>query len=131
METKNIFSAAYRQDYFEGYSKGLNPFLQLEFKIHSEAFTSGFTSGREDYEQMNGRIVDGIPKRIVTNKVLEDFLVAGLLGLSFNTDGYTAFQLNIISQWYQSGTEKYDPNQSIYLFAILESNGIAIHSTSL
>ena len=55
---------------------------------------------------MNGYIVDGIPERIVTIKILEDFLLAGILGLSIETEGYTIFQLNVISKWYQSGVEK-------------------------
>ena len=76
---------------------------------------------------MNGCITDGIPQRIVTDKVLEDFLVAGLLGLPIDADGYTLHQINMIEKWYQSGIEKYDPNQSISLFEILEENGILIN----
>jgi len=127
MNTKNIYSPAYRADYFQGYSHGLNPFPQVNYKENSEAFDSGFNSGRIDYEEMNGPIIEGIPLRIVTTKVLEDFLLAGLLGLSIDTEFYTSYQLHIISQWYQSGIEKYDPDQSIYLFEILEENGIQIN----
>jgi hypothetical protein len=124
MNTKNIFDSVYRQEYFEGYSNGINPFPQTNCNKSSEAFNSGFNSGRMDYEEMNGDIKNGIPQRIVTNKVLEDFLLAGLLGLSIDSDGYTAYQLDVIEKWYLSGVEKYDPNQSIYLFEILEENGI-------
>lgn len=127
MDTKNIFSTTYRQDYFQGYSNGQNPFLQIDSQKSSVAFISGFNSGRMDYEEMNGQISKGIPQRIVTIKVLEDFLLAGLLGLSIeDTDDYTLYQLNIIAKWYQSGVEKYDPSQSLYLFEILEENGIQI-----
>jgi len=127
MEIKDIYSPIYRQDYFEGYSHGLDPFKYGNFKKDTEAFATGFTSGRIDYERMNGSISNGIPKRIVTNKILEEFLLAGLLGLSVDTEGYDSFQLAVISKWYQSGIEKYDPAQSIYLFAILEENGIHVH----
>jgi hypothetical protein len=127
MNTKNIYSTAYRQDYFEGYSNGMNPFLQIDNKKNSLAFISGFNSGRMDYEELNGQISKGIPQRTVTIKVLEEFLLAGLLGLSIeDTEGYTAFQLNIIAKWYQSGIEKYDPSQSTYLFEILEEKGIEV-----
>jgi hypothetical protein len=127
MDTKNIFSTAYRQDYFDGHSNGMNPFLQIDSTKSSVAFISGFNSGRMDYEEMNGQISKGIPKRIVTIKVLEEFLLAGLLGLSIeDTDDYTLYQLNIIAKWYQSGVEKYDPSQSVYLFDILEENGIQV-----
>jgi hypothetical protein len=124
---KKIFSPAYRQDYLKGYSIGLNPFQQFNNVKNNEAFVTGFNSGRSDYERMNGYISNGIPQRIVTDKVLEDFLVAGLLGLSFEADGYTLHQINMIEKWYQSGIEKYDPNQSISLLEILEENGILMN----
>jgi len=127
MNTKNIYTTTYRQDYFQGYSNGQNPFLQIDSQKNSVAFISGFNSGRMDYEEMNGQISKGIPQRTVTIKILEEFLLAGLLGLSIeDTDDYTLFQLNIIAKWYQSGVEKYDPSQSVYLFEILEEIGIQI-----
>lgn len=129
MSSKNIFNSVYRQEYFEGYARGINPFPQPEYHKSSDAFDSGFKSGRLYYEEMNGKIKDGIPKIIINNKVLEDFLLAGLLGLSIDTDGYTTFQLDIIEKWYLSGVEKYDPNQSIYLFEILEKNGILMEES--
>jgi hypothetical protein len=124
METKKIFSPVYRQDYFEGYSTGLNPFLQVNSKNKNEAFIAGFNSARLDYERMNGLISDGIPERIVTNEVLEDFLIAGLIGLSVDTVGYTSYQISVIMKWYQSGVEKYDLKQNAILSEILENNGI-------
>jgi hypothetical protein len=125
---KKIFSPAYRQDYVEGYSIGLNPFEPFRSAKLNDAFSTGFRSGRSDYEHMNGRISDGIPPRIVTDKVLEDFLITGLLGLPLDAVGYTSYQMDMIEKWYQSGIEKYDPDQSILLFEILEKNGILIHS---
>ncbi|HNP31752.1 MAG TPA: hypothetical protein PKN96_00510 [Flavobacterium sp.] len=121
----NIFNPVYRQDYLKGYASGLNPYLNaLENK--SNAYNTGFDLGRSEYERLNGKIIHGIPKLIVTNKVLEDFLLAGMLGISINDDGYTAFQIDVISKWYQSGIEKYNPSQSEYLLGILEENGIDI-----
>lgn len=122
---KNIFSPVYREDYLQGFSNGLNPYLNVD-NNKSEAYIFGFNQGRLDYERMNGKIAFGIPKLIVTNKVLEDFLLAGMLGISINDDDYTAFQIDVISKWYQSGIEKYNPSQSSYLLAILEENGIDI-----
>lgn len=121
----NIFNPVYRQDYLQGYSNGLNPYLKIQDN-QNEAHVYGFNQGRLDYERMNGKVIHGIPKLIVTNKVLEDFLLAGMLGISINDDGYTAFQIDVISKWYQSGIEKYNPNQSSYLLGILEDNGIEI-----
>ncbi len=122
---KDIFNPIYRKDYLEGYSTGSNPYIK-EVEHQKEAYTIGFNQARLDYESMNGKISYGIPQLIVTNKVLEDFLLAGILGMSINSDGYTAYQIDVIQKWYQSGVEKYDPNQSIYLMAILEHNGIEI-----
>lgn len=121
----NIFNPIYRQDYLKGYSNGQNPNLEIQSN-QKEAYIYGFNQGRLDYERMNGKVIHGIPKLIVTNKVLEDFLLAGMLGISINDDGYTAFQIDVISKWYQSGIEKYNPNQSSYLLALLEENGIEI-----
>lgn len=127
MASKKKNSISYRQDYFNGYSVGINPFLQNTNKKSSIAYISGFNSGRMDYEEMNGQIAKGIPQRIVTIKVLEEFLLAGLLGLSLeDTDNYSSLQLNVIATWYQSGVEKYDPTQSEYLFDVLQNIGIGI-----
>lgn len=122
---KNIFSPVYRQDYIQGFSNGLNPYLKIK-ENQKDAYVFGFNQGRLDYERMNGKVAYGIPKLIVTNKVLEDFLLAGMLGISINDDDYTAFQIDVISKWYQSGIEKYNPSQSSYLLGILEENGIDI-----
>ena len=76
---------------------------------------------------MNGQISKGIPKRFVTIKVLEEFLLSGLLGLDIEEIGdYTTYQLNVISKWYQSGIEKYDQSHSTYLFEVLEDKGIQV-----
>lgn len=123
----DIFNQVYRKDYFEGYENGLNPFVQLlNCKQTSLAFTSGFTNGRLEYENCNGFINNGIPDKIVTSKVLEEFLLAGILGIKIDADGYTDIQINVIEKWYESGIEKYDPNQNIYLLALLEKNGISL-----
>ena len=127
MESKNIFSTSFCKDYFDGYSNGQNPFLLIDSKISNVAYISGFNSGRLDYEEMNGQISKGIPKRIVTIKVLEEFRLSGLLGLDIEEiSDYTAYQLNVISKWYQSGIEKYDPTHSVYLFEVLEDRGIQV-----
>ena len=121
----DIFNPVYRKDYISGYSSGLNPFLQISsYSQKSQAFISGFDSGRLEYESLNGSVSDGIPNQIVTDRVLEEFLLAGMLGMNIDADGYTPYQINCIEKWYESGVEKYDPNESIYLLALLDSNGI-------
>lgn len=126
MSTQNIYSPTYRKKYFEGYSDGFNPFLQINCAKKGEAYKSGYTAGKMDYENMNGSINDGIPLKIVTKKILEDFLLAGMLGLKIDSDDYSMYQIGIIRQWYICGVEMYDPKESIYLFNVLEENGIQI-----
>lgn len=122
---QDIFNPVYRKDYFDGYSNGLNPMLELG-NIYSEAYKIGFLMGREEYENFNGKISYGIPKLIVTTKVLEDFLLAGMLGMNIDETGYTSFQLEVIQKWYQSGIEKYDVTNNNYLLDILDENGIEL-----
>ena len=122
-----IFNSKDRQIYLDGYSNGVNPNFQIESSV-DDTFNAGFNSGRMDYESWNGDLLNGIPKRIITKDILEDFLLSGLLGLNIDTNDYTSFQLNILSKWYQSGTEKYEPNYSLYLFSILEKNNISINN---
>lgn len=124
MGTKKIFGLAYRQDYLEGYTIGLNPRLSINFEREKEAFIAGFNSARLDYERMNGLISAGIPTLILTNKHLESFLITGLVGLSIDTVGYTSHQISVIMSWYQSGIEQYDLKQNAILSEILENNGI-------
>jgi hypothetical protein len=121
---KKIFTIADKQHYFDGYSTGLDPLKQFKNIENNEAFVMGFNSGRSDYERMNGCISNGIPQKIVTDEILEDYLLSGVLGLPIDADGYTSHQSDLIEKWYQSGIEKYDPYQSIGLFEILEKNGI-------
>lgn len=121
----DIFNPVYREDYISGYSSGLNPFLQMpNCSLNTPAFNSGFSCGRSNYETLNGSISDGIPEKILTSEILEEFLLYGMLGINIDADGYTSNQISTIEKWYKSGTEKYDPNENIYLLALLEKNGI-------
>jgi hypothetical protein len=121
----NIFNSVYRQDFKLGYTNGLNPFSNIDNeKTGNEAYLNGFERGRSEYQSLNGLISDGIPEQIITNKILEEFLLAGMLGIKIEAERYTSLQFNTIQKWYLSGVEKYDPNESIYLLALLEKNGI-------
>jgi hypothetical protein len=122
---KNIFNPIYREDYLEGYASGHNPYISIS-ENKNETYKFGFEQGRIDYERLNGKVTYGIPQLIVTNKVLEDFLLAGMLGMDIDSDGYTGYQIDVIQKWYQSGVEKYNAKQSEYLLSILEENGIEI-----
>lgn len=124
---KKLFNDLYRKNYYRGLAIGLDPYLEFNEAMKNEAVIAGFIAGRMEYERLNGCISNGIPDRIVTDKILEDFLIAGLLGLPIDDEGFTSHQLGLIAEWYQSGVEKYEPNQSILLTEILEKQGIALH----
>lgn len=124
-DTKKL-NPVYRNDYFRGYTIGLNPYFDFDATLQSEAFNEGFDFGRNEYEAMNGLISAGIPELIVTRKTLEDFLLAGMLGLDVESDGYTTFQLDVIGIWYKNGIEQYDPAQMMYLREVLEQAGIEL-----
>ncbi|MBQ0908236.1 hypothetical protein KBJ98_05925 [Flavobacterium sp. F-328] len=124
---KRIINDVYRQNYYRGLAIGLDPYLEFNDAMKNEAVIAGFIAGRMEYERLNGCISKGIPERIVTDKILEDFLIAGLLGLPIDDEGYTAHQLGLIAEWYQSGVEKYEPHVNVLLNDLLEVNGIEMH----
>lgn len=124
----NIFNPIYKKDYMSGFSEGLNPHSNITKTDGTKAFRLGFENGRIEYESLNGYIANGIPPHIVTNKILEDFLLAGMLGLYIDYEGYTPYQLYVLEKWYLSGIEKYDPIQSSYLIELLNKQGIEINS---
>lgn len=122
---EDIFNPVYRKEYFEGIAIGHNPLIEMT-SFSSEAFYEGYKTGRQEYESLNGKISNGIPVLIVTTKVLEDFLLAGMLGMNIDESGYSPFQLEVIQKWYQSGVEKYDVRNHEYILRILEENDIEL-----
>lgn len=119
-----IFDPLYRKEYMDGYIFGLNPFIDGDLSVCGEAFATGFYSGRHNYESKNGLVTNGIPRKILTNDILEDFMLSGMLGMSIDLDGYSEFQIRVIGKWYMSGVEKYDGSEWLDMFAFLESEGI-------
>jgi hypothetical protein len=124
---KQSYNATYVKEYYEGYTMGINPFSSSYIVQTNAAIHAGFQSGRTEYERINGCVSAGIPTRIVTDKVLEDFLLAGMLGMPIDTDNYTPYQINTIVVWYQSGVEKYEPSQFDTLFDLLNEIDIAFN----
>lgn len=125
MDNKETIDLVKARQYQQGYRKGHNPFILLG-KKHSAAYILGFNEGRQDYEALNGFLNHGIPLRIVTFTTLENFQLAGMLGLPVDTEGYTESQINVLAEWYKAGTEQYDPNPSLALSELLEENGIVL-----
>lgn len=125
-EMNKIFDPVYRKEYMDGYVFGSNPFIDGDLSVCGEAFSTGFQSGRSNYESQNGPVSHGIPRRILTNEILEDFMLSGMLGMSIDLDGFTDFQIKVIGKWYMSGVEKYDPSEWGAMFDFLEELSIGL-----
>jgi len=121
-----IFDPVYRKEYMDGYVFGSNPFIDGDLSICGEAFSKGFRSGRSSYESKNGPVTGGIPRKILTNEILEDIMLSGMLGMSIDFDGFNDYQVSVLGKWYMSGVEKYDPSEWMQMFDFLEELSIGL-----
>ena len=128
---ENLYNSTFRKQYMNGYIFGQNPiFLDFEDltnvapQYNNEAFLAGFKSGRKKYERINGRLEDGIPNKILTDKILEDFLIAGELGMPMDAVGYNSLQISYITKYYRNGCQYYNSDNDICLYSMLCEFGI-------
>lgn len=119
--------------YDQGYTFGLNPvFANCEDLSNvapaqrNEAFIRGFTIGRREYEKLNGKVAAGIPKVILTEKLLIGFAIDGQLGIPLQAENFNDRQLQIIRQHYEYGASRYNFCKNESLFHLLIDNGISI-----
>ncbi len=127
----DIFNPSYKKQYIQGYTFGLLPvfhdcedMLKIAPHFQNEAFISGFYEGRHEYEKLNGRICDGVPEKIITEKILADFFLEGKLGMPCDLEGYTNHQAAIIRQYYDSGASYFVSGFDLRLNALLIENNI-------
>ncbi|HEX9980959.1 MAG TPA: hypothetical protein VGB50_10400 [Flavobacterium sp.] len=130
---ENTYSSEYMQAFIQAYEFGLNPaFIDVEDMLSVAPFTntaghiSGFMEGRKQYELLNGPVYNGIPRNILTEKILEQYMIDGIIGLSFDELGYTRHQLQHISRYYEAGKSKRNYKYSFILEHSLNQMGIAI-----
>ena len=128
---EEIFNPTYRKTYIQGYTFGLLPvfhdcedMLMIAPHFNNEAFITGFNDGRLEYENLNGKVENGIPEHIITEKVLAGFFLEGKLGMRLSTEGYTPHQTELIRKYYQSGYTYYESNFDISLYRHLAINQI-------
>ncbi|MBF0694750.1 MAG: hypothetical protein IR153_06810 [Flavobacterium sp.] len=128
---ENIFNSKFRKQYLNGYVFGQNPiFLDFEDltsvapQFNNEAFLAGFKSGRRKYERINGLLENGIPENILTDKDLDEYLLAGELGMPLEAEGYTELQMSYIIKYYRSGSKNYNSDRDIALYSFLSDFGI-------
>jgi len=130
---ENLFNPTYRKHYSKGYVFGQNPVFsefedisQVAPGFNNDAFKSGFESGRTQYERMNGKLSEGIPTMIITDKLLEEFKFLAQIGMTLEIEGFTLRQLHFINQSRLIGESELNPNQIICLFQLLALNGISL-----
>jgi hypothetical protein len=123
----------YRKLYLDGYVFGQNPaFLDCEDiaksapRYNNRAFLNGFQTGRKDYEKLNGKLNDGVPRKILTTKILGRFTQSGQLGMPLEAVGYNSHQLKYIKEYYAKGRSNYVPENDFNLYLLLSENGIKI-----
>jgi hypothetical protein len=128
----------FRKLFTDGFVFGQNPvFADCEDiarsapKYNNRAFLSGFKSGRQEYEKLNGKLCDGIPKKILTTKILAEFKLAGSLGMPIHNGGFNSRQRAHINVSYNMGREEYAAENDFKLFLLLADIGISIKNKTL
>ncbi|HEX8270635.1 MAG TPA: hypothetical protein VF581_12145 [Flavobacterium sp.] len=129
---ENLSNPKYHKQYLQGYAFGNNPaFAEFEDinnctrEFKSEAFKSGFASGRSEYERINGPLSHGIPHQILSQKILQEFLMLGRLGMPLEASEYSEHQQKVIQQYYGSGRTFYNCDGDISLYLLLADSGIS------
>ena len=128
---ENLFDKTYKEAYSKGYQWGLSPafnsiedikdFISLDY---NEAFISGFNSGRLEYEKYNGAIIDGIPHRILTQKILTDYMLMGQIGMPLDMTHFNTPQKARIRKYYAVGLKHFCSDNDIMLCRVLNELGI-------
>ncbi|HEX8561892.1 MAG TPA: hypothetical protein VF676_02825 [Flavobacterium sp.] len=130
---EHLFYQEYRKLYDQGYTFGLNPvfanFEDLNLiapNQRNSAFINGFRIGRTEYEKLNGRVADGIPAVVLTERILLGFRIDAQLGIPLQADKFNSRQTEIIRQHYESGAKRYDLSQHLCLYKLLAENEIGV-----
>ena len=128
---ENTFNFKFKKKYLQGYTFGLHPvfydcedMLSVAPHFNTEAFIAGFHDGRLAYEKLNGNVANGIPHQIITEKLLDGFLMEGKMGMSLVTDGFTSHQITFIRKYYLKGCSQYESDFDISLYSLLAINDI-------
>lgn len=128
---ENLSDKTFNEAYAKGYQWGLSPafksieeiedFISLDY---NDAFISGFDSGRQEYEKYNGPIADGIPHRILTQKILSDYMQIGRIGMPLDMKDFNPEQKARIRKYYSVGLKHFTGDNDITLCTVLAKLGI-------
>ena len=130
---ENLYDPKYLKRYKQGYCFGLNPVFsdfedisRLSTRFNTQGFRDGFACGRMEYEALNGSLENGIPAKILSQTVLDDFLLLGMTGMAPEMSGYTQTQKRHILKSYERGLRQHNPDHDIILFSLLDESGVAL-----
>jgi hypothetical protein len=117
----------FRKDYEKGFLLGQDPTQKRTDYIQDNAvLLNGFDNGRILYIKSNGSLEFGLPEKIVTKMLLEEYELLGSIGMPICVKGYTALQATLLRRSYFKGRNHHDPTGDIALCMLLQSTGIAI-----
>ena len=130
---EHLFHQENQKSYDQGYTFGLNPIFsncedleQLAPNQRNEAFVRGFLIGRDEYEKRNGKVCDGIPSVVLTEKILLGYRIDAQLGIPLQAIHFTPSQMKVIRKHYECGAKRYDWMQHLCLYRIMEQNCISV-----
>ena len=130
---EHLFQEEFQKSYDQGYTFGLNPIFancedlgKIAPNQRNEAFVRGFEIGRDEYEQLNGKVCDGIPAVILTEKILLGYRIDAQLGIPLEALNFTPNQMMVIRKHYACGAKRYDWLQHLCLYRVLEQNRISV-----
>ena len=121
----------FKKQYLRGYVFGMNPIFhdcenprRIVPPIHDDAFLLGFDEGRLCYEKLNGPLCNGIPERVITDKLVREMYIDGNLGYPIDLLGFSTPQQRVLLEAYNDGAANMDPMHKILLQDLLVSLGI-------
>jgi hypothetical protein len=116
-----------QNDYEKGFVIGQDPTQKrMDYIEDNAALLKGFDNGRIQYIKLNGPLASGIPAKIVTKALLEEYKLHGAIGMRVCVKGYTKLQAMHLCRSYSKGRNDNDPANDIALCMLLKSAGIAI-----
>ena len=124
-------SSKIQKQYNQGFAFGIHPaFADCEDlskcakEYNNDAFKSGFADGRVEYIRLNGPLCDGLPKKLLTPKLVEHFELLGKIAWPLEIHGFSKHQTSIIQDHYKQGLSAYDAASNYHLLQLLDDNGI-------
>lgn len=129
----NTSECKFDKQYKQGFAFGIYPaFADCEDlskcakEYNNDAFKLGFAAGRIEYENLNGPISSGLPKKILTPKLIDHFELLGKIASPLEAEGFSKHQMAVIEKAYRKALETYSEAVNFLLEDFLRKCGIEI-----